>query len=367
MIITDTGITLAGDISKGVRNNMVEFGEQLRKAREEKGMTQQTLAEQLFVTRQAVSKWECGERYPDLPTTKKISEALDVSLDDLLSGKDMNKVVERNSIIDNNLAEKLILVIYAIFLSQCLRLIYSDFFSPHIMFQSDSEFWHFNTSSLVQNITWNIIPKILFSVLILILIYGFIRAAKGTLSPRIIGIIGIATFVASSIMHVTQIITLNLMQLVISNLTVYNYAPKILDIILPKNFLILPLILLPAAIGAVSTYFYFICRSNKNIWSIVFSIMAISEMMISIKFIFNWNQTDSKLHPYLAFTYFQNLDSLGNMHLYRYGFYIAVYVFLLFQAVALWIKKTNAKNTTEANTTHNVDVTEASNIKSSKA
>ena len=35
---------------------MIEFGEQLRKAREEKGMTQQTLAEQLFVTRQAVSK-----------------------------------------------------------------------------------------------------------------------------------------------------------------------------------------------------------------------------------------------------------------------------------------------------------------------
>ena len=33
---------------------MVEFGEQLRRAREEKGMTQQSLAEQLYVTRQAV-------------------------------------------------------------------------------------------------------------------------------------------------------------------------------------------------------------------------------------------------------------------------------------------------------------------------
>ena len=45
---------------------MVEFGEQLRRAREEKGMTQQSLAEQLYVTRQAVSRWECGDRYPDL-------------------------------------------------------------------------------------------------------------------------------------------------------------------------------------------------------------------------------------------------------------------------------------------------------------
>lgn len=44
------------------RFNMVEFGEQLRRAREEKGMTQQSLAEQLYVTRQAVSRWECGDR-----------------------------------------------------------------------------------------------------------------------------------------------------------------------------------------------------------------------------------------------------------------------------------------------------------------
>ena len=39
---------------------MVEFGEQLRRAREGKGMTQQSLAEQLYVTRQSVSRWECG-------------------------------------------------------------------------------------------------------------------------------------------------------------------------------------------------------------------------------------------------------------------------------------------------------------------
>ena len=73
---------------------MVEFGEQLRRAREEKGLTQQSLAEKLYVTRQSVSRWECGDRYPDLLTTKKISEILEVSLDDLLSGKEMEKVVE---------------------------------------------------------------------------------------------------------------------------------------------------------------------------------------------------------------------------------------------------------------------------------
>lgn len=39
---------------------MVEFGEKLKRAREEKGMTQQTLSDHLYVTRQAVSRWECG-------------------------------------------------------------------------------------------------------------------------------------------------------------------------------------------------------------------------------------------------------------------------------------------------------------------
>ena len=47
---------------------MVEFGEQLRRAREKTGLTQQTLAEKLYVTRQTVSHWECGDRYPDLLT-----------------------------------------------------------------------------------------------------------------------------------------------------------------------------------------------------------------------------------------------------------------------------------------------------------
>ena len=39
---------------------MVEFGEKIKQLREEQGMTQQTMAEQLYVTRQAVSRWECG-------------------------------------------------------------------------------------------------------------------------------------------------------------------------------------------------------------------------------------------------------------------------------------------------------------------
>lgn len=60
---------------------MAEFGENIRKAREEKGITQQTLADKLFASRQAVSRWENGSRYPDLLTAKSLAAALDTTLD----------------------------------------------------------------------------------------------------------------------------------------------------------------------------------------------------------------------------------------------------------------------------------------------
>ncbi len=80
---------------------MAEFGEKLKKVREEKGLTQQTLADYLFVTRQAVSRWEGGSRYPDLMTAKKLSQYLDVSLDELLSDDDMKQYAEKNAILDS--------------------------------------------------------------------------------------------------------------------------------------------------------------------------------------------------------------------------------------------------------------------------
>ena len=78
---------------------MVEFGEKVKKLREEKGMTQQTMADQLYVTRQAVSRWECGARFPDLLTAKKIAQILEVSVDELLSGEELKKSIERDPVL----------------------------------------------------------------------------------------------------------------------------------------------------------------------------------------------------------------------------------------------------------------------------
>lgn len=90
----------------------MEFGERLKQAREEKGMTQQTLADRLYVTRQTVSRWENGARYPDILTVKKLSEILELSLDDLLSQENPKQLVERSPVLENPAAERLQSAVY---------------------------------------------------------------------------------------------------------------------------------------------------------------------------------------------------------------------------------------------------------------
>lgn len=90
---------------------MAEFGENLKNVREQKGYTQQTLAEHLYVTRQAVSRWEGGSRYPDLMTAKKMAQFLEVSLDELLTDDDMKLYAEKNAIIENSASKRAQLIL----------------------------------------------------------------------------------------------------------------------------------------------------------------------------------------------------------------------------------------------------------------
>ena len=90
----------------------MEFGEKLRKAREDRGMTQQSLADKIFVTRQCVSRWECGERYPDLRMTKKLCEILDISMDKLLSEEDPTLSSEKRPAMRDRLETNRFIALY---------------------------------------------------------------------------------------------------------------------------------------------------------------------------------------------------------------------------------------------------------------
>ena len=65
----------------------MEFHEKLQHLRKQKGLTQEELANALFVSRAAVSKWESGRSYPGIDSLKAISKLFSVTIDELLSGE----------------------------------------------------------------------------------------------------------------------------------------------------------------------------------------------------------------------------------------------------------------------------------------
>ena len=73
----------------------MELNEKLQELRKSKGMTQEELAEVLYVSRTAISKWESGRGTPSIESLKQISAFFSVSIDDLLSAEKILSLAEQ--------------------------------------------------------------------------------------------------------------------------------------------------------------------------------------------------------------------------------------------------------------------------------
>lgn len=67
---------------------MMEFNEKLQGLRKQNGLTQEELAQALFVSRAAVSKWESGRGYPSIDSLKAVAAFFGVTVDELLSSSE---------------------------------------------------------------------------------------------------------------------------------------------------------------------------------------------------------------------------------------------------------------------------------------
>ena len=78
----------------------MEIGKQIQKYRAEQGYSQDELAEKIYVTRQTVSNWENQHTYPDLRSLLLLSEAFDISLDQLVKGdlEEMKQEIDREDV-----------------------------------------------------------------------------------------------------------------------------------------------------------------------------------------------------------------------------------------------------------------------------
>ena len=273
---------------------MVEFGEQLRRVREEKGMTQQSLAEQLYVTRQAVSRWECGDRYPDLLTTKKLSQILEMSLDDLLSGKEMEKVVERNPVIEKKSVNNIMIALYAFVIISFFITIVDII----IRFPLQSEMIDYND---IQAIVINVLALL---IQIVSFAYGFVNAIRGMLSPKRMGAVIVAFFAATCIT---------------GNMVINSNVQIVLWWIV---------LIIPNIVGAVATFAYFVLGKKSKIYSIIIYLVAIWGMF---RIIYSNYNLIVHANQYLS------MNSTVRLVLE-----IAIHCLVIYQTYVLWIKRQNA-------------------------
>ncbi len=77
------------------------FGDKLRLIRKERGITQEELADMLEVSRQAVSKWEAGNGYPETEKLLLVAKKLEVSLDYLMDYEVENHTEKNETVIAN--------------------------------------------------------------------------------------------------------------------------------------------------------------------------------------------------------------------------------------------------------------------------
>ena len=75
----------------------MEFNEKLQELRKRKGLTQEDLAEAIFVSRTAISKWESGRGYPNIESLKALAKFFDITIDELLSGDELLTIAEENT------------------------------------------------------------------------------------------------------------------------------------------------------------------------------------------------------------------------------------------------------------------------------
>lgn len=134
----------------------MEFNEKLQQLRKEKNLTQEQLAEKLYISRTAISKWESGKGYPNIDSLKNISKLFGVTIDDLLSGEELISIAELEN---NSNINKIFNLIWSFLDIMALTLVFLPLYG-----QFDGEvirmvnLYNFNDASNITRFIYFIVP-----------------------------------------------------------------------------------------------------------------------------------------------------------------------------------------------------------------
>ena len=154
----------------------MKFNEKLQELRKNKGITQEELAQNLFVSRTAVSKWESGRGYPNLDSLKEIAKFFDVSIDELLSSDEIINIAKEDEMRKvSNIRD---LVFGLLDLSTIML-----FFLPLFALRKDELIYDVSLLELNEIKLYLLIPY--FVIIIFLILFGIARLALQNCNNKI--------------------------------------------------------------------------------------------------------------------------------------------------------------------------------------
>ena len=102
----------------------MELSSQIKKYRTELGLSQEELAEKVYVTRQTVSNWETGKSYPDIHSLLLLGALFDLSLDQLIKGdlETMKEIINEQEVKRFNRYSTILSVLFALAIASAVPL-----------------------------------------------------------------------------------------------------------------------------------------------------------------------------------------------------------------------------------------------------
>lgn len=104
----------------------MNLGNQIKKYRNELEMSQETLAELIYVSRQSISNWETDKNYPDINSLLRLSEVFHISLDILIKGdvEKMKKEISKKDRTDFSNLSNVYAVLFGLLVITPMPLVY---------------------------------------------------------------------------------------------------------------------------------------------------------------------------------------------------------------------------------------------------
>ena len=201
----------------------MEFHEKLQELRKNRGLTQEELAEALYVSRTAISKWESGRGYPSIDSLKEISNYFSVTIDDLLSGEKVLSIAEKeNKSNIQSLCDLLLGIVDIFSLILIVLPLYPNTIDGYIA--SVNLFAYTETSSTNRLIYWILFVSLIVTGIVKILLTKLRPEKKHKISTDISMGLNIAIVIFLAMTREAYAITVAFLLLVIKGIPLLKYV-----------------------------------------------------------------------------------------------------------------------------------------------